>query len=92
MIDTVSMPWILRRDGWFDSVTRIASPNHDRRPSGCEIELIVLHAISIPPGHFGGPEIIDFFAIGSCPMVIPTSRHSRISGFRRISWFAVMGR
>lgn len=67
MVEAMSMPGILRRDGWFDSVTRIASPNHDLRPSGCEIELIVLHAISLPPGHFGGPEIIDFF----CNRLVP---------------------
>lgn len=38
------------------------SPNQDERPAGCELELIVIHGISLPPGEFGGPHIEDFFA------------------------------
>jgi len=29
------------------------SPNCDARPSGVEIELLVIHSISLPPGQFG---------------------------------------
>lgn len=39
----------------------IASPNCDGRPPDMAIELIVIHSISLPPGIFGGPEIIDLF-------------------------------
>jgi len=39
----------------------IASPNCDERPSGCAIELLVIHYISLPPGEFGGPGIIALF-------------------------------
>jgi AmpD protein len=39
----------------------IASPNHDERPADSAIELLVVHNISLPPGEFGGPGIIDFF-------------------------------
>lgn len=37
------------------------SPNQDRRPAGCEPELIVIHGISLPPGEFGGPYIQQLF-------------------------------
>src|SRR3546814_10100043 len=37
------------------------SPNHDERPSGHDATLLVLHNISLPPGRFGGPEVVDLF-------------------------------
>jgi AmpD protein len=37
------------------------SPNQDDRPPGAELELVVLHGISLPPGEFGGPYIEHFF-------------------------------
>ena len=37
------------------------SPNRDARPPGAEPRLVVLHGISLPPGHFGGPEIEALF-------------------------------
>lgn len=39
----------------------LRSPNCDDRPAGSAIELIVIHNISLPPGDFGGPGIIDLF-------------------------------
>ena len=36
-------------------------PHRDARPPGSDISLLVLHAISLPPGDFGGPEIEDLF-------------------------------
>src|SRR5699024_8415956 len=33
----------------------------DDRPDSTDPWLLVLHNISLPPGEFGGPEIIDFF-------------------------------
>jgi AmpD protein len=42
---------------------RIAdSPNHDERPAGVEISLVVLHSISLPPGEYGGEHIERLFA------------------------------
>ncbi|MFO7910482.1 1,6-anhydro-N-acetylmuramyl-L-alanine amidase AmpD [Vreelandella aquamarina] len=38
----------------------VPSPNADERPSG-EVSLIVLHAISLPPGQFGGDAIEALF-------------------------------
>ena len=39
----------------------VPSPNFDARPEGARVELIVVHAISLPPGEFGGPWIDDLF-------------------------------
>lgn len=49
------------QQGWVSGVRRIASPNHDARPPGMAIELLVIHNISLPPEQFGGPEIARFF-------------------------------
>lgn len=48
-------------DGWLTGVRRIASPNCDDRPLGEIVSLIVVHAISLPPGQFGGDGIIELF-------------------------------
>ena len=40
---------------------QVPSPNCDDRPDGCEISLVVVHGISLPPGQYGGPEIDRFF-------------------------------
>jgi len=47
--------------GWIEGVRRVASPNHDERPTGAELELIVVHGISLPPGEFGNDWIDRFF-------------------------------
>lgn len=48
-------------DGWLHGVERIPSPNHDPRPAGAVISLLVIHAISLPPGEFGGTAVADLF-------------------------------
>lgn len=48
-------------EGWLSGVCRIVSVNHDRRPAGTEIDLLVIHNISLPPDQFGGPDIVKFF-------------------------------
>lgn len=48
-------------DGFAEDVCFLASPNHDERPAAVPIELIVVHNISLPPGEFGGPGIVDLF-------------------------------
>ncbi len=37
------------------------SPNQDERPDEQDIDLLVIHCISLPPRQFGGPWIDDFF-------------------------------
>ena len=39
----------------------VESPNHDERPPGSEITLVVLHSISLPPGEYGGDSIEHLF-------------------------------
>ena len=51
----------LEPSGWFAGAQKIVSPNFDARPVGSEIELIVVHAISLPPGEFGGGDIDRLF-------------------------------
>lgn len=37
------------------------SPNCDERPAGASIDLLVIHAISLPPREFGGAFVDDLF-------------------------------
>ncbi|WP_130472457.1 1,6-anhydro-N-acetylmuramyl-L-alanine amidase AmpD [Candidatus Magnetaquicoccus inordinatus] len=39
----------------------LPSPYFDQRPAGSAIDLLVVHAISLPPGCFGGSEIDELF-------------------------------
>jgi len=48
--------------GWIEGVRQRESPNCDARPRDCQLDLIVVHGISLPPGEFGGPWIDRFFA------------------------------
>ena len=47
--------------GLLQGARFIASPNCDERPPHTAIELIVVHAISLPPGEFGGRGIEQLF-------------------------------
>lgn len=46
---------------WVREAKKVPSPNHNERPQGEVIDLVVVHNISLPPGQFGGPYIDDFF-------------------------------
>ena len=48
-------------NGWCDAASIQHSPNFDDRPHKQEIDLLVIHAISLPPNKFGGGYIQDFF-------------------------------
>jgi AmpD protein len=47
--------------GWIDGVRRVVSPNFDERPAGANLDLIVVHGISLPPGEFGNDWIDRLF-------------------------------
>ena len=51
----------INANGFAVGVPFIPSPNCDERPPGTAIELIVVHAISLPPGEFGGDGIERLF-------------------------------
>lgn len=47
--------------GWLVGVTHQPSPHFNHRPDNMEIDLLVIHNISLPPGQFGGNYISDLF-------------------------------
>jgi N-acetyl-anhydromuramoyl-L-alanine amidase len=49
------------RGGIVRAAAQIPSPNCDARPPGSRISLLVIHGISLPPGEFGGPWIVELF-------------------------------
>ena len=51
-------PWV---GGWLATARHCPSPNHGPRPAGAQIDLIVLHSISLPPGGYGGPQVEQLF-------------------------------
>ncbi|HHM05843.1 MAG TPA: 1,6-anhydro-N-acetylmuramyl-L-alanine amidase AmpD [Gammaproteobacteria bacterium] len=46
---------------WLEGVAPCPSPNCDPRPPRTEVDLLVIHAISLPPEQFGGPWIEALF-------------------------------
>jgi AmpD protein len=48
-------------NGWLQNVRHCRSPNYDQRPEHCEIDLLVIHSISLPPCEFGTDYIDDLF-------------------------------
>jgi N-acetyl-anhydromuramoyl-L-alanine amidase len=51
----------LDRDTWLTPARHCPSPNHDARPPGTVIDLVVIHCISLPPCQFGHTYIDDLF-------------------------------
>jgi AmpD protein len=47
--------------GWYRPAQRHPSPNFGPRPAGIDINLIVLHSISLPPGVYSGDAVLDLF-------------------------------
>lgn len=52
---------VINADGWLDVAEPVLSPNYDARPESCDISLLVLHNISLPPGQFGTGCVQQFF-------------------------------
>lgn len=49
------------QDGWYLPARRFESPNQDARATETVVDLVVIHAISLPPGEFGGPGVLQLF-------------------------------
>ncbi len=81
------MAWRLDAAGLLAGATYIASPNFDDRPDDAVIELLVIHNISLPPGQFGGPGIIDLFTNRLDPNAHPYYR--RIADAKVSSHFLI---
>ena len=65
----------------------VDSPNHDERPPGTEITLVVLHSISLPPGEYGGEAIEHLFTNCLDPQAHPYFRE--ICGLKVSAHFLV---
>ena len=52
----------LWQNGWCRLAQQQPSPNFGPRPTDAQIDLMVVHSISLPPGQYGGPEILQLFA------------------------------
>ena len=50
------------RDGWLRRARSARSPNFGPRPESMQVDLVVLHSISLPPGEYGGDAIERLFA------------------------------
>jgi N-acetyl-anhydromuramoyl-L-alanine amidase len=55
------LPITLFEKGWYKFARHLASPNFGERPADTQINLIVIHSISLPPGKFGGDEVQQLF-------------------------------
>ncbi len=54
--------WRIDEAGWGVGIARSDCPNCDARPDGTEINLLVIHNISLPPQVYGGRFVEDLFA------------------------------
>ena len=52
---------ILWQEGWYRFARKLASPNFGPRPVQAQTDLIVIHAISLPPGQFDTGQVQRFF-------------------------------
>jgi len=75
--------------GWLEApeLRRVPSPNHDPRPEGTEVSLLLLHAISLPPGEYGGDSIERLFTNKLDPKAHPY--FAEIAGLQVSSHFLV---
>ncbi|MES2205809.1 MAG: 1,6-anhydro-N-acetylmuramyl-L-alanine amidase AmpD [Pseudomonadota bacterium] len=53
--------WQVGADGWLPAAHSCISPNYDERPLNVYPKILVVHAISLPPDHFGGRDIDALF-------------------------------
>lgn len=65
------LPTALDDTGVLPGVDFIPSPNCDERPAGESVCLVVVHAISLPPGEFGGDGVAHLFTNRLDPALHP---------------------
>jgi AmpD protein len=53
-----------RQTGTLAEARFVPSSNFDARPEGVSVEVLVIHAISLPPGEFPGTDIEQLFCNG----------------------------
>ena len=79
--------WRVDSGGLIGAARQQTSPNFDDRPDNAAIELLVVHSISLPPGEFGGPAVIDLFLNRLDPAAHPYFRE--IEGMRVSAHFLI---
>lgn len=55
------MTFDIWQDGWCLGAKKCESPNFGARPPQAQIDLIVVHSISLPPGEYGGQAVQQLF-------------------------------
>lgn len=73
--------------GWYRAARAVASPNFGPRPFGSQVELVLIHAISLPPGRYGGDAIERLFTNRIDADAHPY--YARLRGLRVSSHFLV---
>jgi AmpD protein len=51
-----------KKTGIVENARQVPSPNFDERPKKTDIDVLVVHSISLPPRSYGGSYIEDFFS------------------------------
>ncbi len=74
-------------DGWLSSAQQIVSPNYDARSEAMPVDLVVIHAISLPPGQFGGEGVSQLFTNTLDPQAHPY--YADIAGVRVSAHFFI---
>ena len=59
------------QEHWLKDIRHLLSPNRDPRPDPEDVSLLVIHAISLPPYHFGGDYISHLFCNSLHPRAHP---------------------
>ena len=77
----------LWQNGWYRPAQKIESPNSDARPDDAEIDLIVLHAISLPPGEYDGDGVAALFTNRLDPAAHPY--YAEIAGLKVSAHFFI---
>ena len=49
------------KNGWYLNSKYIRSNNYNQRPKGCNIDLVVIHCISLPEGEYDNQNVEGFF-------------------------------
>lgn len=73
--------------GLIQGVRHVASPNCDERPTGERLTLLVVHCISLPPGHFSGNAVERLFTNTLDPSEHPY--YGTIAGLRVSAHFFI---
>ena len=73
--------------GWAHGARRIESPHRDARPASTPIDLLVVHAISLPPGVYGGDAVERLFTGRLDPAAHPS--FASLAGLRVSAHFLI---